>query len=510
MTSQPDSIESAINGRASKQTAGLLNRETAWLANPQWWIVLSFAVSRLAYYLVGIRFQTRYLSENFQFIDLALLRTRLWESLFYFHMQPPLQNALVGILVKAFPVHYGGAMHILFVAMGLGSSLLIFRLMQRLQVATRLALALTIAFTVSPGTVLWENFPSYEYPMMFLLLSWVAIFHKLIERPSFWLSFGFFGIFACLGWIRALYHLYFMLASIPLIAWFVGRNRKGVAAGAIVPCLLVLGLYVKNLEVFGFFGASSWFGFANATCTIHQLSPDQREALISRGLLLPIARVEAPSLVPEYAPYVSVKATGIPVLDDAIKSDGGLNTNNMVYLKADPLYRQASRQVLANAPQAYLQSVVIAWFCYFLPPTSFFQFAELRQSIQPFDRLVNIVVFGQFHETTGKGLRALKAEGHTLSLVLYTGSFLIVVLPLLLCWSMIALWRAARREGDKIKAGLIAFILGNILFVMLTTNFLSSFENNRYRFPTDCLYLILLATFLQSLSNWRAAKRPTF
>jgi len=510
MTSKPEQMVSPNEGRILKQSTPLSGGGAAWLRDPRPWIVLSFVISRFAYYLAGIRFQTRYLSENFQFIDLALLRTRLWESLFYFHMQPPLQNAVVGILVKAFPAHYGNALHILFMALGLGSSLFIFRLMRQLRVAAGLALALTIAFMVNPGTVLWENFPSYEYPMMFLLLAWAAVFHKLIERPGFWLSFGFFGIFACLGWIRALYHFYFMLASIPVIVWFVGRNRKAIAAGAIVPCLLVLGLYVKNFEVFGFFGASSWFGFANATCTIHQLSPEQREDLISRGLLLPIARVEAPSPVPEYAPYISVKATGIPVLDDAVKSDGGINTNNIVYLKADPLYRQASRQVLANAPRAYLQSVVIAWFCYFLPPTSFFQFADLREPIQPSDRLVNIVAFGQFHETTGKGLRALKGEGHTLSLILYTGSFLIVALPLLLCWGMIALWRAARKEGDKIKTGLIAFILGNILFVMLTTNFLSSFENNRYRFPTDCLYLILLGTFIQSVSNWRAAKRSTF
>src|SRR6266850_7024146 len=128
MTSQPGSIESPSNGRALKPSGELLNREGKWLAYSQWWIVFCFAVSRLAYYLAGVEFQTRYLSENFQFIDLALLRTRLWESLFYFHMQPPLQNALVGILVKAFPARYGEAMHVLFMALGLGSTLLIFRL----------------------------------------------------------------------------------------------------------------------------------------------------------------------------------------------------------------------------------------------------------------------------------------------------------------------------------------------------------------------------------------------
>ena len=54
-------------------------------------------VSRICYFLAGVRFQTRYLLDNFQFIDVALLRDGLWESLYYFHMQPPLLNALLGV-----------------------------------------------------------------------------------------------------------------------------------------------------------------------------------------------------------------------------------------------------------------------------------------------------------------------------------------------------------------------------------------------------------------------------
>ena len=36
---------------------------------------------------------------------------------------------------------------------------------------------------------------------------------------------------------------------------------------------------------------------------------------------------------------------------------------------------------------------------------------------------------------------------------------------------------------------------------MGTTNFLSSFENNRYRFPTDCLYLALFGVLMERA--WR-------
>ena len=49
-------------------------------------------------------------------------------------------------------------------------------------------------------------------------------------------------------------------------------------------------------------------------------------------------------------------------------------------------------------------------------------------------------------------------------------------------------------------------VLFEIIWIMLVSNFLSSFENNRYRFPTDSLYCVLAAVWLES---WIASKsRP--
>src|SRR5882762_10223432 len=113
-------------------------------------IVCSFVLSRLIYFWAGVRFQTNIIWNNFQFIDVALLRDRFWESLYYFHMQPPLMNAVTGILVKCFPENYPVAMHVLYLILGLVSALLIYRLMLYMDVGRGLAHGLTIAFTVSP------------------------------------------------------------------------------------------------------------------------------------------------------------------------------------------------------------------------------------------------------------------------------------------------------------------------------------------------------------------------
>jgi hypothetical protein len=56
-----------------------------------------FAISRALYGLLGLRFDSSTLPGYMQFIDPALLRDRLLESLWYYHAHPPLLNLFTGI-----------------------------------------------------------------------------------------------------------------------------------------------------------------------------------------------------------------------------------------------------------------------------------------------------------------------------------------------------------------------------------------------------------------------------
>ena len=64
-----------------------------------------FAVSRIAYYLSGVRFDARPVFTFFQFADPELLKHRLLETLLYLHVQPPGFDLYVAIILKLFPVH---------------------------------------------------------------------------------------------------------------------------------------------------------------------------------------------------------------------------------------------------------------------------------------------------------------------------------------------------------------------------------------------------------------------
>jgi hypothetical protein len=235
------------------------------------------------------------------------------------------------------------------------------------------------------------------------------------------------------------------------------------------------------------------------------LTPEERERLLATGKLHPIGRIDEVGAPELYYPFVGKPAaTGIPVLDEEHKSTGGDNYNNLTYMRLSQVYMHAGLQVLRYAPVAYVRSVAIAWFCYFLPPTDFFQFIENRAAVRPLDRVYNVVLFGQFRETTRRELRGLRAEGHLFSLLLYTGIFLAVGLPALLLWAIFSLYvRIQNKRLSAPQIGLWVILLVEIIWVMLVSNFLSSFENNRYRFPTDPLYCVLVALLLESWIVWR-------
>jgi 4-amino-4-deoxy-L-arabinose transferase-like glycosyltransferase len=468
-------------------------------SGPQWWLLVCFAISRVLYLAAGVHFQTKYIVSNFQFLDLACLRTRMLETLYYSHVQPPLMNAVLGVILKVFPTAYGEAFHAFHVLLGAGATLLLYQLMIDLAVRERIAFYVTLAFMLLPGDVLWENYPLYEYQLMFFLLlsSW-ALF-RLYRQPSAKMSLVFFGALAALAYIRSLYHVYLLIAFVAILCWSLRPAWRAVLAGASVPVLAVLTLYLKNLAIFGFFGCSSWLGANMVVVTAHNIDPEDKAQLIAEGKLPPMSRLEPGDDVAFYAPFVGpLDPTGIQVLDEYTKQEGGyVNTNSMVYLKADPLNREIAKVSMKVRPQAYFKAVGIGIFCYLLPSTDFFHFDDNRAPIRILDRATNVLVFGQMRETTRKGLRDLRAQGAGLSLLLYTGIFMIVVIPVLLGWGLLLAWKGYPGLPLTVpQNALLIYLLFHITYIIGTTVVLSSFENNRYRFPTDPMYAVLLGTLL--------------
>jgi len=83
-------------------------------------LAMAFALSRLGYYLLGVRFDARPVLHYYQFVDPELLKHRLFESLLYLHIQPPGWNLYTGAVLKFFPKSYPAVFHFVYLLLGLG------------------------------------------------------------------------------------------------------------------------------------------------------------------------------------------------------------------------------------------------------------------------------------------------------------------------------------------------------------------------------------------------------
>jgi hypothetical protein len=471
-------------------------------------LAMVFAVSRIGYYLLGVRFDARPVQHYYQFLDPELLKHRLFESLFYLHIQPPGWNLFVGAVLKFFPTSYPTAFHLIHLLLGLGICWSSYYLMRILKVSPWLAFTLAAWFIVSPGVVLFENHLLYETLIAFLLLAAaVALVHFVREPRSLWATFFFTALFGLIL-VRNFFHLAYFLAILAALAYLSPARRRTVILCGALPLLAILGLYTKNWTLFGNFSGSTWMGMNMDVITVHQLTREEGRGFVSSGVISPASLLDLGSPIHLYGPYVKMPApTGISVLDDCVTSTGATNFNCMAFFQVQRIYTRDGLALLRDYPVVYLRSVAVAWFSYFLPPGDLPLFDLNRPKIHVIDRVWNVVFFGQLKEANDrKELRRLAAQGARASLALYTGVFLIVGLPALWLWSIFYLVTGVRRKSlDPPRAILMGFLLLNITYVTIIANFLSSFENNRYRFPLDAFYVVLLGV---ALSNSFGQKIP--
>jgi hypothetical protein len=474
---------------------------------------LLFVLSRIAYYLVGVRFDARPVLNFFQFIDPELLKHRLLESLYYLHVQPPGFNLYTGIVLKLFPNAYPAVFHAIHLVLGIGIGCLTYYLMSVCGVNSWLALTLTSLFIVSPGVVLFENFMLYEYLLVFLLLAAATVLYNFCLRERAIYAVSFFTCLLFLMLLRNHFHLIYIAGAFLLLLYFYKRRRRMLFLSGVVPLLLAFGLFFKNWVLFGTFSSSTWLGMNMSVILTHQLTEQEARGFISRGLISPVSLIDAGAPIVLYRPYVQMPPkTGIPVLDEEVTSTGVPNFNNPVFFQIQRFYITDGLWILRNYPVAYLRSLEAAWFSYFLP-TSDFPFFDLnRPRVLGIDRFFSLVFFGQFrYASDRKALRAIAAQGGKLSLLLYTGIFLLIGLPALWLWSIYYLLTGIRGKTlTQPVAVVIGFLLFNITYLTAVANFLSSFENNRYRFQVDAFFLILLGIALEQLRRKfsRPAKEP--
>ena len=357
-----------------------------------------FFASRLLYNQAGIQFRADSFTGIWHFIDINLLKTDLWRSIFYLHTQPPLMNLLTGIGLQHFPNTYAIIFQACFLLGGYFLSIAIYLLGNRIGIPNYLSMLLAVWFSISPATLVFENDLFYTYPVTVLLVLSGVFLARFLEnkRSIAGLLFSLLLALNALTW--GLFHIVWLLGCFGIVALLLKGNRR--KAWWLAPAfLLVFAWYAKNAIVFDSFTASTWAGL-NFFKTVTIKIPDgAREQWVNDGLVSELALVPPYRSAEVYLQYFpDTQLTGIPILDDHDKTLGGRNQHHLTYVYAGERYLKDAVRILMFAPQYYLRTIPNSLSIFFHSASDYKPTYSIRTPIDSLDTAWNRLFYGQWHK----------------------------------------------------------------------------------------------------------------
>lgn len=459
-----------------------------------------FAASRLVAYGLGIRYDASPMYWFFQILDPVHLQTKLWQSIFYLHSQPPGFNFLIGFILNSTPGFEFFVFRTVYLLTGLSMVFVFFFMLEKLKIHRYVSMPLTIFFMISPPVILFENWLFYTYPTVLMLLA-SGIFLYLYFEKHTWPPLALF--FLMLGAIIVMRSLFTMIWFIIILIGVLmhdRKNAKNIMVCALLPLLFIICLYLKNYLVFDQPTLSSWFGMnlIKMTSTIPQ---EKIDAHIELGEVPAIARVQpfgSPTAYSESAAFDTT--TGIPVLDAPYKSTGFPNYNHIGYVSLSQQYLDAALFLIQKYPAHYGLSVIKAYYAYMRPSCDSIIFRGNNR-----ERLKGWITFYQNY-LLGDVLRNVWQTTYTNRFGqqrMVHFSFLYVFIPILYAWSIIVALKPHTARLTKAGAVFFQFVAFNIIYVTIVGNLIDVSENMRFRFLLVPFTYVLLALLLNKITKKR-------
>jgi hypothetical protein len=472
-----------------------------------------FVVSRIAYRLAGVAFDTRSTWRTWIFLDGRVLEGDLFGSIAHLHSQPPLFNLFYGLVLRLPDSLQKPVYALTFLTLGALLTYSLYALATGLGVSRNVAFGATALFVVGPTVVVYENWFHYAYPVAVLLCA-SGLFLLLFLRTGLRrYAIAFFVALAVVLLTRSSYHLVFLIAVAVLVAWVSPLRARQVLVIAALPVLVVALWYGKNLVMFDTFSSSSWLGMNLARTVYLSEGPDEMTRLRAHDEIDPILGVKPFSGPSRYDPeFVHPEPTGVAALDRAKRSqNGGVNFNHRVYPEVSDLYFDAVLDYWQDHPGALARSSELGLRFELLPASQYYWLADSTEKIGGLQRLYDRWVMWQPDAYKADGFlgytlpgpgraRAgdvpVPAAGNFSVMVLLVYGFALIGGPFL-AWSG---WKAPDRRGVVV---LYLWLL--LAYGVVANTFSDVGENNRFRFETDPVALVLALVVLAGA--WHLIRR---
>jgi hypothetical protein len=452
----------------------------------------AFATTRVVIYLLGLQFN---FSLDWMWLsDPADLQDRLLQTIYYFHAFPPGMDLLTGILLKIAGAHAAVLAHAIFWLFGLVLVNSLFYLARALGLSVRVSFIVAIAFSLLPQAIYFENLYLYEEPVAALLCLSLVLFHAALTRQSVRLWLAFFSACAVIGVTRSTFHIVWFAVMLGVGLWFTApRERRRILAAASAPSALVVGLYLKNLIVFGTFSAFTYGPSSYAHVTVSHLTPETKAQWVHDGRLSPFATLSPYAGPREYLKVFSgTPPTNWPsqLTDLDRPTVHAPNFNHWVILEANRGRNGDALYYLRTHPLEYASTVREGLRDFFSASTEWHPYTgtarsphyQHRQVLGGYESAVNRLVHS--FPVAPVGLYAF--------------------LPLVLIWAAAYGWRLVRSgdQGQIARGALLSLCLFNIAYVVGISSAVTFLEESRYRYQVESLIWLTSALAIVSLWHW--------
>ncbi|MEI6125721.1 MAG: hypothetical protein WCQ99_04120 [Pseudomonadota bacterium] len=457
-------------------------------------IILAFAASRFLFFLKGGSFLAQPLNFAMQYLDPVLLKEDLLQSLLYLHSQPPLFNLLLGMCLKISP-DPGLTYAVLFKTAGVVMPLALYGVLAGLGIAPGAALGAAVFFMLNPTSILYENFLYYTYPEAFFILMAIFFFLRWLTGKKNPDLFFFWAMLLCLGLVRSLFHPAFFLFIAGALGLYLYRRspegkkrwKKFIFSSSLVLVPLLF-LCLKNFMLFGFFGTSSWDGMS-LWIKANSYSRDALEELYSRGLISSLAvQAELETFRPlaQYPESEALRKADChhPADCNEWKSTGKPNYNHAGYVALSRQLWKDALSLIKSDPGlfAFYTAGSYSLTLWYSSDSVQGLFEKNMEIVKRLESLYRFLYFGFL------GVRNKHADPLMwLRTALITAFFVFFYAA-----TIVNLLRKENRASPASAAVCLLCLLIHA-YTLAVSSLIEFGENNRFRFPVDSAFLVLMA-----------------
>jgi hypothetical protein len=440
-----------------------------------------FIVSRIITVLLGLHLNIRSLSIYWQYLDLETLRNHLISGVWYDHSQPPVFNLLLGTIFKIGGDYSVFLFTFFFKLISLLNGLFIFSIISRLTRVPYLPLLAGLAYLLSPATLIFECELFYTTTISLLLLVSVYYLVRISESGKTRYIFGIIFPMVLLCLTRSVYHIIWFILIVSFLLFYFRKKTyvKSMIFASAIGLVLVSSWYIKNKILFGKLTTSTWIGMNLARNVFHD------NEVTDSGR---IEAYEPFSRIGLYRKFLDSqyenKFRGMNDRDllQENKNDTIMNVKEVSYIPVSDLYMKASLEHIRSHPVAYAQNVLQSSILYFTPGTIYTFAIEPSEKIKYYDIPYSFNLTHFAHSKMGR--RVLLTISAFPKLLLYLFVFFVFI-------------RNCVRNKSIDPYNL--FILITIAFVFGISSLLEHYENMRFRFETEPLFMIMAAQVISNL-----------